>query len=87
MLEMVHRKIMEAVLHRIRKAALFSIIADETMDASIQEQTSIVIKFFEIDELEVHEEHLEFYNVVNTEAETLLNTIKDALQQCNLPLA
>ena len=37
MLEMVHRKIMEAVLPKIRKAGMFSVIADETMDASIQE--------------------------------------------------
>ena len=66
---------------------MFSIIADETMDASIQEQMSIVIRFFDIDELEVCEEFLGFYNVVNTEAETLLNTIKDVLQQCDLPLA
>ena len=87
MLEMVHRRIMEAVLTRIRKAGMFSIIADEAMDASIQEQMSIVIRFFDIDELEVCEEFLGFYNVVNTEAETLLNTIKDVLQQCDLPLA
>lgn len=45
MLEMIHRKIMENVLARILKAGMFSIIADETMDASIQEQMSIVIRF------------------------------------------
>ena len=65
MLEMVHHKIKEAVLPRIRKAGMFSIIADETMDASIQEQMSIVIRFFDIDELEVFEEFLGFYNVFN----------------------
>ena len=87
MLEMVHRGIMEAVSPRIRKAGIFSIIADETMDATIQEQMSIVISFFEIEELEVCEEFQGFHNVVNTEANTFLNTIKDVLHQCDFPLA
>ena len=87
MLKIVDVEIMETVLSRIRKSGIFAIIAYETTDASVEEQMSIIIRYFDIDELEVFEIFLGFLNVPDTKAETLFNAIKDVLQQCNLPLA
>ena len=75
------------VLSRIRKSGILNIIADEGTDDSEKEQISIIIRYFDIDELEVFEVFLRFLSVPDTKAEIFFNATKDFLQQCNRSLA
>ena len=63
----------------------YSILVDETSDLSNKEQLNLSVRWVD-NELEVHEDPLEFIEVEATKGEVLALTIKDALTRMMLPL-
>lgn len=74
------------MLQEIRSAHCFSIIADETRDASGVEQFSISIRWVNGATFEIHEDCIGFVAVENTDSLTLASTIKDVLLRCQLDM-
>ena len=64
--------------------AWFSVIADEAMDVTSNEQLSLVIRWVS-DSYNIHEDPVGLFQLPNTRAETLFTVIKDILVRCNLP--
>ena len=71
--------------HRIKSSVLYSIMADETTDASNCEQIVIVIRHIS-DDLVPQEEFTGLAKVPSIDANTLTETIEDSLLRVNLSL-
>ena len=69
-----------AALHN---AEFYSLMVDETTDISNKEQAVLCFRWVH-DDLIAHEEFVGFYGIENTEAQTLVNLILDALTGLNL---
>ena len=54
------QSILNSILKDITKAKFFSIIGDEACDSSTKEQLSLVIRFFDIEKVEIREEFVGF---------------------------
>ena len=63
----------------------FSIMVDEGTDISNLEQLSFCARTVD-DDLNVDEDFLEFYEIVNIKSETIVKAIKDILMRCSLSL-
>ena len=79
-------QLLKQPLNKIRSAEWYSIIVDETRDASGVEQLGISIRWVESDYV-VHEDVIGLVEVEATDAATLCSTIKDILLRVNLQLA
>ena len=77
--------ILRTLLHELREAQWFSLIADETRDISGSEKLSVSLRWVE-DNYTIHEDLVGLMEVEMTNAETLTSTIKDLLLRCNLQL-
>ena len=71
---MVLRQISAAV----QDAKFFSLIVDETSDASVHEQISICVRYVD-SKLTVNEVFFGFYETSDTSADTIYTVIKDCL--------
>ena len=72
-----------ANLHRTQ---FYTIMADETPDASNKEQLVLCFRWVS-DDLTVHEDFISFYQTDTSEANSLVNIIKDALLRLNLSIS
>ncbi len=72
--------VLRQVLHDIREATMYSLIADEATDVCNKEQ--LCISHFDI-----HEDPVELINVPKTDSATLTTVIKDCLIRLALPLS
>ena len=70
----------------LHNSPFYTVMVDETTDASNQEQVVFCIRWVSSD-LEVHEEFISLYLVESTRADTLFSVIKDVFQRFNLPLS
>ena len=71
-----------AALHN---AEFYSLMVDETTDISNKEQAVLCFRWV-YDDLIAHEEFVGLYGIENTEAQTLVNIILDALTGLNLSI-
>ena len=75
--------IIRTLSERIRESKYFSILADETTDISNREQLVICIRWIDSC-LDVHEDFTGLYQIDDTGAETIANSIKDTLVRLNI---
>ena len=77
------------VLHEIpsevRKSQWYAIIGDETQDASGAEQFALSLRWVDSDYV-IYEDFVGLIEVDQTDAKTLMDTIKSALIALNVPL-
>lgn len=84
-LELMAKKVLSDVAAEISEAEYFSVIVDESTDASRQEQVSLCARFVDRN-CEPQELFLGFYATDETSAQTLATIIIDSLQRLNLSL-
>ena len=85
-LQVMSLNILRNMARDIRNSNIFSIMADETADVSKIEQLVFCIRWVD-NNLEAHEELIGLHPIPNTEADTLVNVIKDILLRLNLRIA
>lgn len=85
MAEMSHQ-LLRTLLSEVREAKYFSLIADETRDASCHEQLSISARWVD-KQFDIHEDFIGLMEVEKTDAATLTSVISDCLIRCNLHLS
>ena len=83
MIQLVSNRLPWPLLHEIRSAEWFSLIPDETRDASGPEQLGISIRWVDTGHT-VYEDLIGLVEVEATHAATLASTIKDILLRINL---
>ena len=79
-------KVLRNINSRLHSASFFTIMADETTDASNKEQVVIVFRYVGNNDFSV-EEDLGLYCVPSIESDTLVSILKDTLSRLNLPLS
>ncbi|CAG9832703.1 unnamed protein product [Diabrotica balteata] len=82
--ELIHllsRNIQKEILSCLRAAKYYSIILDESPDASHVEQLTVIIRFVYCSpyEVEIREHFLGFFKVLNTTGEELFNFLKEEI--------
>lgn len=78
--------VLRSITQELQKSPYLTIMADETTDASNEEQLTIVLRQV-TEELLVHEEFIGLYKVPNIEAATIFGEIQDVLKELNIPVA
>ena len=86
LLEIMAHHILRGLLHNIREAEWFALIADGTRDCSGVEQFSISLRWAATDYV-ISEDVIAFASVEHTDAVTLTTTLRDVLIRSNLPRA
>ncbi|CAC5378354.1 unnamed protein product [Mytilus coruscus] len=84
-------KIMSQILVRgnsedIRNSLYFALMADETTDVSNREQLVVCIRWID-EQLEVHEDFIGLYQIDDTCAKTISDSIQDVLLRLNISLS
>ena len=79
------RQILRELISPIKTTEFFSIMADETTDASNTEQLVLCVRWVDAS-LVAHEDLIGMYELKNIEANTITEAIKDALLLLDLPL-
>jgi len=80
------RQVTDSLVEDVQKNIHYGVLMDESRDIANKEQVSINFRYVD-DDLEIHEGFVGFYETANTDAETLLNVVKDALIRFNLPFS
>ena len=86
LIQLMAHEVLRTLLHDVREAQWFSLIADETRDISGSEQLSVSLRWVD-DNYTIHEDLVGLMEVEMTDAETLTSTLKDVLLRCNLQLS
>ena len=69
----------ESICDKIRKAEVFSVLADETKDFSKKEQLSIVLRYVDIETAIQHEHFISYIEATSLNAESLSSYITATL--------
>lgn len=82
--ELIHllsKNIRIEILNCLKKVKYYSIILDETPDASHVEQLTFIIRFvhFSLNEVEIREHFLGFFKVLDSTGEGLFNLLRDEI--------
>ncbi len=83
MIKVMGIKILQNMALEFRTSPFLTIMADETTDASNQEQVTLFVRWVS-DDLQVHEDFFGLYSVPSIDAEILVSVIKDAFLRLNL---
>ena len=79
-------KVIRQLTAEVAKAGVYSVIVDETTDASRQEQVSICVRYV-TDSLSAEEVFLGLYSTDATTGDALASLVSDALQRLQLPIS
>ena len=83
LIQLMAHEVRRTLLHDVREAQWFSLIADETRDISGSEQLSVSLRW--VDETyTIHEDLVGLVEVEMTDVGTLISTLKDVLLRSNL---
>ena len=77
-LDIMAKSVLREIVDQIKQAGFYSLLADECTDIANKEQLTICLQWID-DKLQPNEEFVEFYEIPNTNAETIATVIKDAL--------
>ena len=86
MLKVMAHKVLRAINSKLHNACFFTLMADETTDASNKEQVVIVLRYVDNNDFSV-EDFIGLYSVPSIESDTLVAVLKDTLSRLNLPLS
>ena len=85
MIKLMADNVLRELLVEIRSARFYAVQADETTDASSNEQMCVAIRWTD-KEYSIFEDPIGLLHVPKTDADTLTLMLKDTLIRCNLPL-
>ena len=68
----------------VRKAGIYSILADETKDCSKKEQLSVVLRYVDLESATIHERFFTYVEAKRMDAEALATYILDTIRQHGL---
>lgn len=71
------------VVEDVKKAAAYSIMADETGDVAGKEQLSVGVRFFDQKNMIIREEFLGYVELQAQDAKTISTTIEKFIEKCN----
>ena len=77
----------ESICNKIRKAEVYSVLADKTKDRSKKEQLSIVLRYVDIESAIQYEHFISFVEAISLNAESLSSYIITTLQDNRLDIA
>ena len=83
MLEAMAHKVPRNINSRLHSASLFTIMADETTDASNKEQVVIIFRYVDNNDFSVEEKFIGLYCVPSIESDTIVYILKDTLSRLN----
>ena len=86
MLKVMAHKVLRAINSKLHNACFFTLMADETTDASNKEKVVIVLRYVDNNDFSV-EDFIGLYCVPSIESDTLVAVLKDTLSRLNLPLS
>ena len=78
-------QLLRGILHEIKEAVYFALIAAEASDVSHKEQLCINVRWVN-DNFVINEAPVELINVPRTDSSTLVTVIKDCLIRLTLPI-
>ena len=81
--ELMANTVLRGILNDVRQTRLYSIIADESRDASNKEQMTCVLRWL-TDDMQIQEDFVGMYQLSKTDAESITSAIKDILIRCNM---
>ena len=84
LLHIIAGMVQSRIITDVRKAGIYSILADETKDCSKREQLSIVLRYVDLESATIHEQFLTYVEAKRMDAEGLATYILDMLQQHGL---
>lgn len=84
LLHILAQNVRNRICHQVKSAGVFSIMADETKDASKQEQMSFVVRYVDMSKGEIHEHFLGYIEAKSLDAASLASYIKDLLNRFDL---
>ena len=87
LLKVMALNIVRSVAAHLHNAMFFTIMVDETTDASNREQVTFILRLIDNTDFSLHEEFVGLYAIPCTDSNTFLSVIKDALVRLNLPLS
>ena len=82
LIQILGDQVMEKLIVRIKAAKYFSVIADETTDASRIEQLNICLRY--VYEFSIHEDFIAFVSVTDLSGKGLAKTIMDELEKLGI---
>ena len=82
MLKLMAHASLREVTKELQGAKYYTVMADETTDASNKEQLVTVFRYVD-DELQVHEEFMGLYQLDTTDARTIVTVLKDVILALN----
>jgi len=85
LLQLMSHNVLRQLLDEVQKSPFYSLIVDETTDASTKEQVSICLRYLSCD-LEPLEAFIGLYEVSSTTGANLTSVIQDSLSRCGLPI-
>lgn len=77
--------ILRKLIDEVKVAGFYSLLADETRDASNKEQLVLCLRWVD-EKFDIYEEPIGMFNVPETNAITIFTCIKDVLLRCALPI-
>ena len=86
MLKVMSLQIIRRKAGNLHHSQFYTIMADETADASNKEQAVLSFRWVSVD-LTVHKDFIDFYQTDTIEANSLADAIKDALLNLNLSIS
>ncbi|CAG2203108.1 unnamed protein product [Mytilus edulis] len=85
-LKIMAQMIVREVSDNIRKSLYFALMADETTDVANKEQLVVCLRWID-QALDVHEDFIGLYQIDNTSAQTITDSIQDVLVRLNISLS
>ena len=85
MIQIVGSAILDEIVHRVKKAKLYSIVADETSDNSKTEQLSLLVRY--VWNGKVEERLLGVLPVQKTTAEVLFHTVCSKVEEYGIEIS
>lgn len=83
LLKIMALHVLRRIADHLQKSPFLTIMIDETVDVSNQEQVTIIMRSVD-DDLEVYKDFLGLYQVTSIGAESLVAVIKDTMTKLNL---
>ncbi|CAG2218220.1 unnamed protein product [Mytilus edulis] len=86
LLKIMAQMIVREISDNIRKSLYFGLMADETTDVANKEQLVVCLRWID-QALDVHEDFIGLYQIDNTSAQTITDSIQDVLVRLNISLS
>ncbi|MGH0123448.1 UNVERIFIED_CONTAM: hypothetical protein FKN15_012539 [Acipenser sinensis] len=85
-IEIMASQVIDSIVNEVKKAEVFSIIADETMDLSRHEQVALIVRYVN-QSFEIQERFIGFYRTLQTDGASLATLIKSTLSALGLDIS